>query len=211
MSRNLAERLFITEADYLASETLVTEKHEYLNGFVYPLHWNPITNMAGATDAHVKVTGNAHYALKTHLRNSGCSFYISDMRLKIDTSDKAYFYPDVMVTCNPDDRQHTTIKYAPILVIEVLSDSTKDYDKGGKFDAYRQLTSLREYVLIDPKHYLVQVFRFNEHQRWELFNFTGENSTVELTSVGLICPITDFYEDVDFPLCQRQKQLLDNP
>ena len=120
MSRNLAEKPVITEADYLAAETLATEKHEYLNGFVYPLHWNSITNMAGATDAHVKVTGNAHYALKTHLRGSGCSLYMSDMRLKIDTNDKAYFYPDVMVTCNLDDRQHTTTKYAPILVIEVL-------------------------------------------------------------------------------------------
>ena len=198
MSCNLAEIPVITEADYLAAETLATEKHEYLNGFVYPLHWNPITNMAGATDAHVKVTGNAHYALKTHLRGSGCSLYMSDMRLKIDTNDKAYFYPDVMVTCNPDDRQHTTTKYAPILVIEVLSESTKDYDKGGKFDAYRQLSSLREYVLIDPKQYLVQVFRLNENHRWELFSFAGANSNVELTSVSLCCPITDFYEDVDF-------------
>ncbi len=198
MSRNLAEKPVITEADYLAAETLATEKHEYLNGFVYPLHWNSITNMAGATDAHVKVTGNAHYALKTHLRGSGCSLYMSDMRLKIDTTDKAYFYPDVMVTCNLDDRQHTTTKYAPILVIEVLSESTKDYDKGGKFDAYRQLASLREYVLIDPKQYLVQVFRLNENHRWELFSFAGANSNVELASVDLCCLITDFYEDVNF-------------
>lgn len=198
MSRNLAEKPVITEADYLAAETFATEKHEYFNGLVYPLHWNPITNMAGATDAHVKVTGNVHYALKTHLRGSGCSLYMSDMRLKIDTNDKAYFYPDVMVTCNPNDRQHNTTKYAPILVIEVLSESTKDYDKGGKFDAYRQLTSLREYVLIDPNQYLVQVFRLNENHRWELFSFAGANSNVELTSVGLCCPITDFYEDVDF-------------
>ena len=198
MSRNLAEKPVITEADYLAAETLATEKHEYLNGFVYPLHWNSITNMAGATDAHVKVTGNAHYALKTHLRGSGCSLYMSDMRLKIDTTDKAYFYPDVMVTCNLDDRQHTTTKYAPILVIEVLSESTKDYDKGVKFDAYRQLASLREYVLIDPKQYLVQVFRLNENHRWELFSFAGANSNVELASVDLCCLITDFYEDVNF-------------
>lgn len=197
MSRNLAEKLFVAEADYLASETLATEKHEYLNGFVYPLHWNPATNMAGATDSHVKVAGNVHYALKTHLRGKGCSLYMSDMRLKIDSRDKAWFYPDVMVTCNPDDRQHATVKYAPILIIEVLSESTKDYDKGGKFDAYRQIPSLREYVLIDPTQYLVQLFRLNEHQRWELFSFEGPDSTVILASVGLSLPIIDLYEDID--------------
>ena len=70
MRRNLAEIEFITEEEYLAREVLADEKHEYLNGFVYRLHADPITNMAGASDAHVKVTGNAHYALKTHLRGS---------------------------------------------------------------------------------------------------------------------------------------------
>ena len=199
MNSNLAAKCFTTEADYLTAEALTIEKHEYLNGLVYLLHWDPVTNMAGASDAHVKITGNAHYALKAHLRGTGCSLYMSDMRLKIDSRDKAYFYPDVMVTCHPEDRQHTTTKYAPILIIEVLSDSTKDYDKGGKFDTYRLLTSLREYVLIDPKQYLVQVFRLNEHQRWELFSFEGTDSIVEFTCVGLACPIADLYEDVDFP------------
>ena len=203
MNSSLAVTGFITEADYLAAEGLATEKHEYLNGLVYILHWNPVTNMSGTSDAHVKITGNAHYALKTHLRGTGCSLYMSDMHLKIDSRDKAYFYPDVMVTCHPDDRQHTTTKYSPILIIEVLSDSTKDYDKGGKFDTYRLLTSLREYILIDPKQYLVQVFRLNEHQRWELFSFNGMDSIVEFTSVDLSFPITALYEDVDFPKSTR--------
>jgi Uma2 family endonuclease len=197
MRHNLAEVDLITEDEYLTREALADEKHEYLNGFVYRLHADPVTNMAGASDAHVKVTGNAHYALKTHLRGSPCSLYMADMRVKVDSKDKAWFYPDVMVTCDPEDRQRNTMKHSPILVIEVLSPSTQDYDRGGKFAVYRLLPSLREYVLIDPTQYLIEVFRLNEHRRWELFSYEGVDSAVELTSVGLHCSITEIYEDVD--------------
>jgi len=193
---HLAEVDFITEEDYLIREVVADEKHEYLNGFIYRLHVDPVTNMAGASDAHVKVTGNAHYALKTHLRGSQCSLYMADMRVKIDSKDKAWFYPDVMVTCDPEDRRRNTMKHSPILVIEVLSPNTQDYDRGGKFAVYRLLTSLREYVLIDPMQYLIEVFRFNEHRRWELFSYEGVDSTVELASIGLHCAITEIYEDV---------------
>lgn len=198
MSQNLAEASYVNEEDYLAAEELADEKHEYINGWVYELHRDPVTGMAGASESHVNITGNAYYALKTHLKQSACRTYMADMRLKINAEDTAWFYPDVMVSCEPEDRQHKNAKYAPILIIEVLSKSTKDYDKGGKFDAYRQLASLREYVLIDPTRYLVEVFRLNEHQRWELFTFTGEDVVVELTSVDLLCTMAELYEDVDF-------------
>lgn len=198
MKTSLANSLFISETDYLAAEMNAADKHEYLNGWVYSLHWNPITNMAGASDAHVKVTGNVHYAFKTHLRGKGCGLYASDMRVKVEAKDKAYFYPDVMVTCDPEDQQRDTAKQSPLLIVEVLSPSTKDYDKGGKFDVYRLLSSLREYVLIDPTEYLVEIFRLNEHQRWELFVFEGAESKVEFASIGLTVPIIDLYEDVVF-------------
>lgn len=198
MHSNLAHTPIISEADYLTAESSSTDKHEYLNGWVYPLHWNSITNMAGASDAHVKVTGNVHYAFKTHLRGKGCGLYASDMRVKVDAKDKAYFYPDVLVTCDPADQSRDTMKQAPVLIVEVLSPSTKDYDKGGKFDVYRLLSSLREYVLIDPTEYLVEIFRLNEHQRWELFSFAGAESSVEFASIGLTVSMLALYEDVIF-------------
>jgi len=196
MRHKLAEVDCITEEEYLAKEALADEKHEYLNGFVYRLHADPITQMAGASDAHVKVTGNAYYALKTQLRGSPCSLYMTDMRVKIDSKDKAWFYPDVMVTCDPEDRLRNSMKHSPLLIIEVLSSSTQDYDRGGKFAVYRLLACLREYALIDPARYLIEVFRLNEHQRWELFSYEGTDSIVEFTSIGLQCALTDFYEDV---------------
>ena len=103
-----------------------------------------------------------------------------------------------MVTCDPEDRKRSNMKQSPILVIEVLSPSTQDYDRGGKFAIYRQLACLREYVLIDPTQYLIEVFRLNEHRRWELYSFEGADSIVELTSIGFHCALKDFYEDVVF-------------
>ena len=200
MNQILPETGYVDEEDYLAAEALADEKHEYLNGWVYALHSDPITGMAGASESHVNITGNAYYALRTHLKQTPCSTYMTDMRLKINAEDMAWFYPDVMVSCDPEDRQHKNAKYAPILIIEVLSNSTKDYDKGGKFDAYRQLTSLQEYVLIDPTRYLVEVFRLNEHQRWELFTFAGEDAAVELSSIDLHCTMAELYEEVDFSI-----------
>ena len=180
----------ISPDDYLNGELTATEKHEYLNGFVYPC------NMAGAGDAHVKISLNAAAFIKTHLRGSGCSTYISDMRVKISAKDKAWFYPDVMITCDAEDRERDTIKHSPILIIEVLSPSTRDYDRGDKFAVYRQLTSLREYVLIDPTAYLVEIFRLNAAKRWELFSYEGAETTVEFTSIDWQCSLSELYEDV---------------
>ncbi len=183
---------FISSADYLTGELLANEKHEYLNGLVYPM------NMAGAGDAHVKISLNAAALIKTHLRGSGCSTYISDMRVKVDAKDKAWFYPDVMVTCDSEDRTRDTIKHSPILIIEVLSPSTRDYDRGDKFAVYRQLASLQEYVLIDPNGYLVEIFRLNAAKRWELFTYEGADTVVEFSSIRYYCVLHNLYEDIVF-------------
>ena len=194
MSTNLAESQIITPEEYLAGEAVADEKHEYLNGSVYALH--DIRNMAGAGDSHVKISLNIAALIKNHLRGSRCSTYISDMRVKVDSKDKAWFYPDVMVSCDPNDRQHETIKHKPVLVIEVMSKSTRDYDRGGKFAVYRQLSSLKEYVLVEPRHHYVEVFRLNKRNRWELFTYEGTEATIEFSSIDLQCSIADFYEDV---------------
>jgi len=187
MSNYLAEKLSITPEEYLEGEKSTTKKHEYYYGEIYA--------MAGAKDAHVLIMGNALYALKTQLRGSECRIYTADMRVKIEEGN-AYFYPDVMVTCDTEDRKREIMKHSPILVIEILSSATEAYDRGKKFAAYRELPSLREYVLIDPRKFSIDVFRLNEHQRWELFSFFGEDAIIEFTSVGLYCPITEIYEDV---------------
>ena len=187
----LAEQLGISPEDYLSGERDASFRHEYVHGQVYA--------MAGAADGHVRVSVNAVLILKNHLRGSGCSVYMADMKVRVK-QDTAFFYPDVMVTCDPADLQRNHFKQSPCLVIEVLSPSTEAYDRGNKFALYRELESLQEYVLIDPRTYQVDVFRRNAHGRWELFAFSGETATVVFASVGCECAMSDLYEDVNFAL-----------
>lgn len=187
----VAEQLGISPEDYLAGERDAPFRHEYVQGQVYA--------MAGAADAHVIVSGNAFALLKNHLRGSGCRVYMSDMKVRVK-QDTAFFYPDGMVTCDPADLQRNYFKQSPCLIIEVLSPSTEAYDRGGKFALYRELDSLQEYALIDPRTYHVDIFRRNAAGRWELFAFSGETASVEFASVGYECSMGDLYEDVNFGL-----------
>lgn len=150
--------------------------------------------MVGARDAHVTVSLNVASLLKEHLRGGPCRIYISDMKLQIDAAN-AYFYPDVFVTCDPRDRAEDTCKRFPILVIEVLSDSTAGYDRGDKFAIYRKGEGLWEYVIIDPDSLTVDCFRRNASNHWILYAFEAE-ATVEFESVNLHVPLAALFENV---------------
>jgi hypothetical protein len=104
--------------EFLEWEKTQTEKHEYLDGLVYPVY-----AMVGARDAHVTVSLNVASLLKAHLRGGPCRVYISDMKLQVDAAN-AHFYPDIFVTCDSRDRAEETYKRHPSLIIEVLSNST---------------------------------------------------------------------------------------
>lgn len=175
---------------YLAWEAGQTEKHEYFNGEVFA--------MADVSDAHVTVAGNLYMALRSHLRGSPCSVYISDMKLQVQANN-AFYYPDVFVTCAESDRQQSQYKSAPSLVVEVLSPSTSAYDRGAKFAAYRKLPTLREYALIDPERLSVDLFRRRDDDgRWVLYPAEA-GEPVEFASVGLTLPMEALYEDVELP------------
>lgn len=117
--------------------------------------------MAGASDAHVTVSMNVSMLLGNHLRGSGCRVYMLHMKAQIEVINR-YFYPDVMVACDTEDKEFEYFKCYPCLIIEVLSESTEGYDRGKKFVSYRHLESLQEYVLISPDRMSVEYFRRNE-------------------------------------------------
>jgi Uma2 family endonuclease len=181
-----AEKLPFTAHDFLSWEPLQPTKHEYVQGETFA--------MAGAGDAHVTISGNVFAALKQHLRGSPCRTYIADMKVRAQAVD-AFFYPDVFVTCSPADAQRNDAKEEPLLVVEVLSPTTVAYDRGLKFEYYRTLPSLQEYVLIDPERHSVEVFRRNDAGLWVLFPF-GADATPVLASVELTLPMAVVYEDV---------------
>lgn len=182
-----AESPKISAEDYLAGEETSPVKHEYIAGEVFA--------MAGAGEAHVTVALNLASLLRDHVRGGPCRAYISDMKVRVEQAD-AFYYPDVFVTCDPADGREGLFKRNPILVIEVLSESTAGFDRGAKFANYRRLESLREYVLIEPERVSVDVFRRDANGSWVLHPLT-EDSELELTSIAFRCPLAAVYEDVD--------------
>ena len=186
---------FFSAEDYLEWEKGNEIKHEYLNGEVFPMYETHA--MAGAKDAHVTVALNIAALLKSHLRGGPCRVYMSDMKVRVETANQ-FFYPDVLVTCDPSDRSTDYFKSHPTLIIEVLSESTSAYDMGKKFRFYRHLDSLLEYVLVDPDRLGVDCFRRDADNHWVLHPFNA-GDWVELAGVDFSAPIELFYEDVAFP------------
>lgn len=172
--------------DFLAWEAHQSVKHEFLAGEVFA--------MAGARDAHVTIAGNVFMLLRAHTRGTPCRTYIADMKLRVVAAD-AYFYPDVFVTCDPRDQMSDTWKSHARLVVEVLSESTEGYDRGRKFQNYRLLDSLQEYVVIDPEARTVDVFRRAADRQWELHPYEGE-ATAKFVSLGCLAPLELIFEDV---------------
>ena len=178
-----------TAEDYLAWEERSPGKHEYLAGEIFA--------MVGATDAHVTITMNLAVLLHAHVRGRPCRVYMADMKLRVDTAD-AFFYPDLLVTCAPEDHSSSRFKSQPTVLVEVLSATTAGFDRGQKFAIYRQLPSLREYVLIEQDRMSVECFRRDEQGRWVLQAY-GLGDRVELSSLDFSAAIEAIYEDVALP------------
>jgi len=175
----------LSEQDYLRVELSSEMRHEYVDGEVYA--------MAGAGEAHNLIAGNVFAKLREFMRGGPCRVFISDMKLHVKTW-KAYYYPDVMVTCDPADSQ-SHFKEQPVLVVEVLSPSTESTDRREKMLAYRTLSSLREYVLIAADKRQVEIYRRDERDEWQLA-VTRDGESLLLESVACRLTPDEIYEDV---------------
>ncbi len=180
---------YLTIDEYLQLEEQSPVKHEYIDGQIYA--------MAGASDPHVTIALNLATLLRNHVRGSGCRVYISDMKARIESLNR-FYYPDVMVTCDPRDQETPTYKRFPTLLVEVLSDSTEAFDRGDKFTDYQELDSLREYVLINTKRQRVECFRRNDEGLWVLHSYTPKQTSFRLDSINFEGTLEALYEDVVF-------------
>lgn len=178
---------YLTPEEYLQTEAESEIKHEYFAGEVYAI--------TGATDTHVTIAGNIFALLLAHARGLGCRVYISDMKVKIKSKNR-FYYPDVMVICEPQDRDNSTYKEYPRLIIEVLSDSTEAFDRGDKFADYQTLPSLQEYVLINTKKARIECFRRTEAGLWLLQFYEPDATGFELASVEFKGQLNEVYEQV---------------
>jgi Uma2 family endonuclease len=179
---------FLTVEEYFQFEQDSEIRHEYVAGQIYA--------MAGASEAHNLIVGNIFALLRPHLRGGSCRVFVSDMKVKIKTQKAdIFYYPDLLVTCNQDDREKY-FKTSPNLIIEVLSDSTETTDKREKRINYQSLDSLEEYVLVAQDEIRVDIYRRGSSGNWAIESL-GENELLCLDSVGLTLTMADIYEDVD--------------
>lgn len=187
----------MTPQEYLEWEQRQPIKYGYMEGEVYA--------MTGGTIPHNDIALNLASAFKAHLRGSGCKVQMADAKVGVSTAGP-FHYPDVMVSCDPRDKQAIDVIYHPCLIVEVLSPSTEAFDRGRKFNHYRRINTLEEYVLVDVEKMSVECYRLNEKNKWELTSYALEGTAdnqryieVEFASINFCCPLSLLYEDVIFP------------
>jgi Uma2 family endonuclease len=184
-------KTFITPEEYLALERKAEFKSEYFNGEIFA--------MGGASPRHVLITANIVTTLNLQLRGKPCGVFSSDLRVKIPATG-LFTYPDVVVLCDKpqyDDKQKDTL-LNPTVIVEVLSKSTKDYDRGEKFKHYRSLQSLSDYVVITEYNIHLEHFARQTDGGWLLKETNNIEDSIKLDSIGCQMQLADIYANYDF-------------
>ena len=184
---------FYTEDEYFALEEDTGEKYEYFDGEIFL--------MAGGTINHNAISANIVSALKAVLKGRGCRVFTSDQRFKVGAAN-AYTHPDVAVVCAQPivtKRQKDTITN-PILIVEVLSESTKKEDRGVKADLYRAIPSVMDYLLVHQDKVLVEYWQRLEVDTWLVRILRGRDAAIDLHGVEATISLADIYDEIDFAL-----------
>ncbi|MEJ7617691.1 MAG: Uma2 family endonuclease [Pyrinomonadaceae bacterium] len=177
---------YLTPAEYLAIERQAETKSEYLNGEVFL--------MSGATRKHNLIGTNLTREISQRLRNQPCETYANDMRVLIPATG-LYAYPDLVVVCGEpqfEDAELDTL-LNPTLVVEVLSKSAASYDRGDKFNHYRSVPALSEYLLVAQDEYKFEHYVKQSDDCWVLTDIRGLEAQVKLTSINCVLPLSEAY------------------
>ncbi len=183
-------KTYFTPEEYLATERCSETKSEYFNGQIFA--------MTGASLRHNLVAGNIFASLHAQLRDRPCQVFPSDMRLMVRATG-LYTYPDVTVVCGEpllaDDEYKDTL-LNPLVLVEVLSKSTAGYDRGEKFEHYRQIESLAEYLLAAQDKHHVEHFVRQPDNQWLLSETNNRQVTIHLPSINCSLKLSDIYDKV---------------
>ena len=189
MTSSLKARIYTPE-EYLALEVVSLERHEYIDG--------EIKLMTGGTPNHNEIVSNLLVALKISLKGKGYKTFVTDQRLWIPERN-LYTYPDIMVLPVPiqlqENRTDTVLN--PCLIAEVLSKSTKDYDRSEKFLAYRTIETFQEYILIDQYSIYVEHYLKTSSNQWLLSEYRDRDVILTLNTLNIKIKIADLYEDLE--------------
>ena len=192
---NLARKTF-TESEYLELERNADFKSEYYNGETFA--------MAGASLIHNKIVSNLIFLFNQFLKDKPCDVYPSDLRLQVEKSG-LYTYPDITIVCGKAellDNKFDTLKN-PTVLIEVLSDSTEKYDRGQKFSFYREIPSLKEYILVSSKTMKIEKFKRLEDGNY-LYIESNEHQPFPIDSIDMNLNLEDVYNKIDWTLVENK-------
>jgi len=181
----------LTEAEYLEIERRAEFKSEFLDGEMFA--------MSGGTRWQSLIANNLGSELRTQLKGRPCIAYTSDLRVKVQAVG-LYTYPDLSVVCGEqqfDDTQTDTL-LNPTVIVEILSDSSEAYDRGKKFEMYRQIPSLREYLLVSQRRPLIEQFIRQDSGEWLLREVSGMNARLSSPSLNVTIALSEIFSQVEF-------------
>jgi Uma2 family endonuclease len=173
--------------EYLAFENESLEKHEFYQGDVFA--------MSGGKVTHNEIVQNTNFAISLFLKDKKCKLYNSDQRVYVE-KNSLFTYPDISIFCDALITRNNDEMNAvnPSVIIEVLSPGTKDYNRGLKFKLYREIDTLKEYILIDSGTISVEAFSINQNGLWELREYKNLTDTLVIQTIGMEIPVNALYE-----------------
>lgn len=185
-----AEEPRLSVAEYLEREMSAEVKNEYVHGELFA--------MTGASIPHNLVTANVITAFNNALDGKDCSVFASDTKIEIEPGAH-YVYPDVSVVCGDVlfGQNRNDVLANPMVIVEVLSKSTRDYDRGSKFKAYRRIGSMTDYLLVDQYAMAVEHFHRERRGFWTMAELEGEEAIMELSALGVALKVADFYRRLE--------------
>ncbi|NJR16808.1 MAG: Uma2 family endonuclease [Calothrix sp. CSU_2_0] len=178
----------MTIEEYLEWEPEQDVRYEYVNGEVFA--------MTGGTIPHNDVALNLYTALRPHLRSRGCRVNVSDVKVQV-SQQSPYYYPDVIVSCDPQDLNARKFIQKPKIIVEILSPSTSGKDRGEKFTSYLKMPTLQEYILIESEEISVERYCRGEGIMWLYYPYTA-GDIISLSSIDFEFPIELLYEGIVF-------------
>ncbi|QIR38315.1 Uma2 family endonuclease [Tolypothrix sp. PCC 7910] len=197
----VTQQRYYTPEEYLELEATADYKSEYIDGYIIP--------MAGGTLNHNQIALNLSTELNFAFKKQNYWVYIGDVRLRI-AQKRSYIYPDVMILADEPEyfNNRTDIIVNPQVIVEVLSQSTKAYDREAKFQAYRTIPSFQEYLLIDQTRIHVEQFSKTGKKQWTLREYDEEDEAIALVTVPFTISLSDLYNKVNFELVESEVQEL---
>jgi Uma2 family endonuclease len=187
-----------TVQEYIDFEETSPVRHEFQNGKLYA--------MVGTSDTHNDILNNLVGAIRPKFKDKGCKVYSESLKVEINDNDE-YVYPDVLLTCNNDDRKSPYIKRYPTLIIEILSKSTAEYDRTEKFEKYQKVASIKYYLLIESRWMKAELYtRLPNDGIWTYQTFKKPTDIIAFPDLEFTLSLETIYEDINFSLRLADKE-----